>query len=172
MAEILCNMAANDLQESEQKKLTSTLNVTTILTFIGCGVAVLSQLVAFFGAQSNYDKAIQASADVNNNSSSSNLAKSLIGPKVIEMFHRELIHKTPILLIGLAGVVLCLIGAILMRSLKKRGFPIYAVGELLPFAAYYFIQPTGLSAMIGMMVTVVVVIVFLGLYVSQLRYMK
>jgi VIT1/CCC1 family predicted Fe2+/Mn2+ transporter len=59
-----------------------------------------------------------------------------------------------------------------MRSLNKKGFFVYAVGELLPFTAYYFIQPTGLAAMIGLIVSVVVVIVFLGLYISQLRYMK
>jgi hypothetical protein len=67
-------------------------------------------------------------------------AKKLAGPEVREMLEKSLDNKKPILIIGLVGIALCFYGALEMRKMKKQGYILWLIGELLPvFGAIFFI---------------------------------
>ena len=60
-------------------------------------------------------------------------ARKLAGPEVQEMMQQSLNNKVPLLIIGLIAVGLCVYGALQMRKLKKEGYFLWLVGEILHF---------------------------------------
>lgn len=48
----------------------------------------------------------------------------------------------PMMIVGLVCIILCLVGALWMRKLKKDGYWIYVAGELAPILAGLFIMGT------------------------------
>lgn len=72
-------------------------------------------------------------------------------------------NKMIVLLVTLIGLALCFYGAMQMRNLKKQGFLIYAVGELLvPLALLVILGAgsMGFMMILGLIVPVVMVIVY------------
>jgi hypothetical protein len=150
----------------EPKKIPDTLNVLTILSFIGCGLQLLGSLWAFISAQSSYDT-------LNDPEKMEKLPSwARGGPDAVEDARKFLENKVPVLLLGLVAIALCLFGAIQMRQWKKSGFTFYTIGELLPFlTGYIFI---GQSTVVGgrAMIGVVIAAVFIILYATQLKHLK
>jgi hypothetical protein len=80
-------------------------------------------------------------------------------------------NRLPILIIGLLGCFLCFYGALEMRKLKKTGFSIYILGDIVPFATGIFIG-FDTFATISYGVVLAITILFVILYSSQLKYTK
>lgn len=152
----------------EPRKLPDTLNVLTILTFIGCGVGLLGTLYGFFFAQSMYDSAVKAQENMDRAPA---FLKSLQGPDPIGSARAMLDNKLPIFLLSLVALALCLYGAIQMRQWKKNGFTFYLIGELLPIlTGYLFIGAstlTGFRFVLGIGFTAL----FIILYATQLKHL-
>ncbi len=155
--------------EVDKKKLPETLNVLTILTFIGCGLGALGSIWGFFSAQRTYDATLQVQGNLEN---APDFAKKLMGPDVLEMLRRTLENRMPILLLGLVGYGLCLYGAIQMRARKKAGFGIYVIGELLPVAASLIFIGIGLLSAFTLGLTFAIPAVFIILYATQLKHLS
>jgi hypothetical protein len=155
--------------EVDKKKLPETLNVLTILTFIGCGVGLLSSLWSFVGAQRSYDTMLQAQGNLEN---APDFAKKLAGPEMLEMLRKTLENRTPILLLGLVGYALCLYGAIQMRAKKKQGFGIYVIGELLPVAGALIFIGFGVLTGFTLGFAFLIPAVFIILYATQLKHLS
>jgi hypothetical protein len=153
----------------EPKKLPSLLNVLTILTFIGNGLGFLSAFYSFFTAPSNYDKIVQAQDKMDQ---LPDVVKNMMGPDPVGNARRMLDNRLPILLLTLVGSVLCFYGAWQMRKLKKTGFTIYIIGDIVPFISLFIFigasTMTGFAGIFGLLITVVFVI----LYATQLKYLK
>jgi hypothetical protein len=99
-------------------------------------------------------------------------AKNLQGPDPVGTARRLLDNKVPIFLLGLVATALCLYGALQMRKLKKSGFGIYTIGEVLPLlSGYLFIGESTLTGMRGVF-SILFVALFVILYATQLKYMK
>ena len=153
---------------NEKPQLPSELNVLTILTFIGCGVGLLLTLLTpviskfFLGFM---DKAKSSGNDI----SAKDLAEMEKGKAVLEL---TLANMVPLMIVGLLGIVLCLVGAIWMRKLKKDGFWIYVGGELLPVIGSFIIlgtaQFTGVTSVI---MGIGIPVVFIILYSMQRKYL-
>ena len=152
----------------EPKKIPSLLNVLTILTFIGSGIGFIFSIVGFFNAQSNYDKVLQVQDKMDQMPA---FMKSMMGSDPVGMARRQLDNRLPIMLLSLVGAALCLYGAIQMRKLKKTGFSMYVLGDLVPFAVIIFTGTGGFSSF-GAIFAIVITLVFLILYATQLKYMK
>jgi len=59
-----------------------------------------------------------------------------------------------------------------MRKLKKPGFTIYIVGDVVPFISLcLFIGASTLTGFTGLF-SIVITLVFVILYATQLKYMK
>ena len=153
----------------EPKKLPSMLNVLTILTFIGNGLGFFSAFYSFFSAASNYDKIVQAQDQLDQ---MPGFVKNMMGPDPVGTARRMLDNRLPIMLLTLVGCLLCFYGAWQMRKLKKTGFTIYIIGDVVPFISLALFvgvsTMTGFSGIFGLIIAVVFVI----LYGTQLKYMK
>ena len=153
----------------EPKKLPSLLNVLTILTFIGSGLGIISGFYSFFAASSNYDKAVQAQDKLEQ---MPDWVKSMTGPNMVEAAHRQLENRLPIMLLTIVASALCLYGAIQMRNYKKNGFSIYIIGDLLSFVGMGLFIGFGYISTFALVFTIVITVLFIGLYATQLKYLK
>lgn len=118
-----------DYNDGQKPALPSSLNVLTILTFIGCGVGLISAVWSYFRAEKGYNDLVKAQENL---AQAPAWAKGMMGPEAVEMARKSMQFKLPILLLSLIGVALCLYGAIEMRKLKKQGFILWVAGEFLP----------------------------------------
>jgi hypothetical protein len=153
----------------EPKKLPSMLNVLTILTFIGNGLGFISAFYSYFSAASNYDKVVQAQDKMDQ---MPDIVKNMMGPDPVGNARRMLDNRLPIMLLTLVGSLLCFYGAWQMRKLKKTGFTIYIVGDIVPFISLFlFIGASTLAGFTGIF-SLIITAVFVILYATQLKYMK
>jgi hypothetical protein len=149
-------------------KLPSTLNVLTILTFICNGLGAVFSLLGFFRAQANYDNLVKNQDKLDQVPS---FMKGFMGEHPVETARIALENRVPVLLITLIGCFLCFYGALQMRKLKKAGFGLYILGDIVPFATYIFIGTSAITA-ITFILGIAIVAVFAILYATQLKYMK
>jgi len=166
----------NDLQQStenldwkgEKKKLPETLNVVSIISLVGCGLGAIFSILGFVGAQSNYDKLLE----IQGNENASDFVKKFAGPNAVEMARKSLENRLPILLLSLVACAICLYGVLQMRALKKVGFSIYLIGELLPIPVTFIFL--GMAALSGFTLgaLLIIPIVFISLYASQVKHLK
>jgi hypothetical protein len=88
-----------------------------------------------------------------------------------EMLTKNLENKIPMLIIGLVAIALCFYGALQMRKLKKQGFIIYLVGQVLPFlnTALFvgLFMFSGIAFLFGTGITVL----FILLYLTQRKHL-
>ena len=139
---------ALNLEDKDMKKLPQMLNILTILTYIGCGLGLLGILLGFLGV----------------GLLSSFAPKSTQGVDVASAVSK---YATISLVLSLVGIALCFFGAIKMRNLQKVGFYIYIAGQLVPII--FTFATAGVSfGVIG----VIIPLVFIILYATQLKFLK
>jgi hypothetical protein len=153
----------------EPKKLPSMLNVLTILTFIGSGMGVIGAIVGYFTAAGNYERQLQMQDKMADMPA---IVKNMMGPDPVETARKQLENRLPIMLLTLVGSLLCLYGAIQMRKWKKTGFSIYIIGDLVPFLAIFIFIGMGAMSGFAMIFSIVITLVFIILYATQLKYLK
>ena len=151
----------------EPRKIPEVLNVLTILTFIGSGLGIISAIWGFARAKASYDQIASMNLD-----QMPDLAKRMMGSDPVEMARKSLENRLPILLMALIGCALCIYGAIQMRNLKKTGFSIYVIGEVLPFVSSLLFLGTGALMGFAGLIGALIVVVFIILYASQLKYLR
>jgi hypothetical protein len=118
------------MEEQGKPKLPVGLNILTILTFIGCAWELYSTVSNFLGGKKSLEELEKAQEQL---AEAPSWAKKMAGPEVQEMMRQALDNKVPLLIIGLVAVSLCVYGAVQMRKLRKEGYFIWLVGEILPF---------------------------------------
>lgn len=160
------NQPENKLwDETQPPKLGSTLNVLTILTFIGCGLQLLGTLSSFVTAKTNFDNKEETVKQFQSDEMPG-FAKNLIGDPndFMELVTKSYENRVPILLLSLVAIGLCLVGAMQMRKLKKQGYVLYVIGQAIPFVTMLaFIGSVafgGLPAMISIAFTLLFVLLY------------
>jgi hypothetical protein len=149
----------------EPKKMPEMINVLTILTFIGSGLGIIASIWTFVKARASYEALSAVDLD-----RLPDWAKRMSGGDPLEAARKALENRVPILILSLIGCALCIYGAMQMRQLKKSGFTIYTIGELLPVitSIVFLGGATGIGAMFGYFIY----ILFIVLYATQLKYLK
>jgi hypothetical protein len=132
------------LDENVKPKLPAGLNVFTILTFIWCAWELYSDIKNFLGGKKALDELEKAQDKL---AEAPAWARKLAGPEVQEMLQQALNNKVPLLIIGLVAVSLCFYGALQMRKLKKEGYLLWLIGELLPFVGSAIFIPAFYNTM-------------------------
>lgn len=164
-------MQTNDLLEpsNEPAKLPTGLNVLTILTLVWCAYELYSTISNYFKGE----KALQEIMDAREKmgSEAPSWAKNMVGPDMVAMMEKAVENKLPMMVIGLVAVSLCIYGALEMRKLKKQGYWLWLIGEILPiisavifiggvffktFAAFFLIFP----------------VIFIILYTVQRKHLR
>jgi hypothetical protein len=150
----------------EDNKLPTGINVLTILTFIGSALAILGSVYSFSSSGETYKQLKEGKFD--------NLPpamKSFMPSKELIMNSYE--NRLPILILGLASVALCIYGAIEMRKLKKQGFTIYAIGEIvIPLIITAFFLGFSNNTMMMNIISYGIPGLFLILYGLQTKHMR
>ena len=172
MAEIKTNEDTLASHEFERPTLPTGLNVLTILTFIGCAFQLYSTITGFTGAQKNYETKEDVIAKMNG-PEVPGFFKNMMpsAAQMEEIFTKSYENRVPLLILGLIAVGLCFVGAMQMRKLKKQGFLLYAIGQLLPFATS--IMFIGAAAYSGTFVIIIsaISLLFLLLYYFQRKHL-
>ena len=139
---------ALNLEDKDMKKLPQMLNVLTILTYIGCGLGLLGILLGFLGV----------------GLLSSLGSSSAQGAEIASTVSK---YATISLVLSLVGIALCFWGAMKMRNLQKLGFYLYVAGQLVPII-FTFATAGVTFGVVG----VIIPLVFIVLYATQLKFLK
>lgn len=156
---------SNILDPHRPEPLPGMLNVLTILTFIGCGLAYILSLLGYF-LTGNASESVQK------------MSEAGASQDQIDLFLKSAEHRELILITSLVFTTLCLVGAIQMRKRKKSGYFLYVIGEIAPIVLQFGLFGTmssggaGPFAAIGTVIGLAVPIVFVILYSTQLKYLK
>lgn len=161
-----------NINEFDKPKLPTALNVLTILTFIGCALQLLGVVFGYVGAKKNLDEKDKILEQLN----SGNMpgwAKSFMpeAAKYEEMVTKSYDNRMPILLLGLVAVALCFYGALQMRKLKKQGFLLYIIGQLLPFITTALFIGMFMFSGIGFTIGSAISVLFILLYMTQRKHL-
>ncbi len=95
----------------------------------------------------------------------------MVGPQALEMARKSYESRFPMLIIGLVAIGLCIYGAMQMRTLKKQGFYMWLIGELLPVIGGIIFIGMGMFSGLAML-GLIVPVLFIILYSTQLKYLK
>jgi uncharacterized membrane protein (DUF2068 family) len=147
-------------------KLPTGLNVLTILTFVGCAWELYSDVKNFLGGKKALEELEKAQDKL---AEAPAWAKKFAGPEVQEMMQQALNNKTPLLIIGLIAVGLCFYGALQMRKLKKEGYFLWLLGELLPFIGSAIFIPAFYNTIF--IYFSFIPVIFIILYTMQRKYL-
>jgi len=158
---------SENLSEFQTQALPRRLNVLTILTFIGCAIGAVFSMATPWLMKFSLNM-INKAAETGTDLTPKQIADMEISKKVIELTQSNMV---PLISIGILGIILCFIGAFMMRKLKKDGFWIYVGGQVLPIigslALLGMAQFTGATSYIMFLIPVV----FIILYSMQRKYL-
>ena len=154
----------------EPRKLPPMLNVLTILTFVGCGISYLSALYSMISAK-NPEKQLEEIERQREKMGDNPLVNNMMDSG-IEMAQRGYEHRYELLISALVFTTFCLIGALLMRRLKRNGFWIYTIGELAAVGVSAYFLGFNLLSGITLVISAVIAVLFVILYATQLKYLR
>lgn len=151
--------------EEDKKALPSTLNVLTILTFVGCGIGLIFSLASpklLEFSKGMIEKAAQNTTD------DLQLAKLEEARQTIDLTQQNMI---PLIGLGIAGIIACFIGAMMMRKLKKDGYYIYVIGQIVPVVGSMVFLGSAYYSDWKNIVGLIIPIVFIFLYTLQKKHL-
>ena len=151
----------DDLQPQQ---LPSMLNVLTILTYIACAFTSISSVYQYF--------TVCKRVDMMNVKEMPELGGTLgkFMEQAVEMANKQCDKRLVVLVATLATTLLCFMGAMMMRQLKKQGFMVYLIGELIGPAAMLVILGSNVFAGL-MMVGLVIPLIMIVLYATQRKFL-
>jgi hypothetical protein len=158
-----------NLEDKDMQKLPQMLNVLTILTYIGCAIALIASVWNYFTVAASYK--IYSELSTTDGLAENNAASKLLSG-ASDIMKKSYENRTLILVFALVGAALCFYGAMQMRNLKKQGYLIYVVGEILPIVS--FIIFIGFGSIFGGAMAVLsslFAIVFIILYTTQRKHL-
>jgi len=150
--------------ENELPKRPQFITVLCILTFIGSALSFIGALWGYFSITAS-EKFLQ------NMSASQDDAHGMISG-MQETMIKAVENAVPNLVIGLLCSLICFYGAMKMWKLKKAGFFVYSVGEIIPPISAFFLGGGGLIGGAGAVIGLLIAIVWIVLYAINLKYMK
>ncbi|HZH00823.1 MAG TPA: hypothetical protein VEY32_07060 [Flavisolibacter sp.] len=158
-----------DLFNEQPQGLPGMLNTLTILTFIGCGISYLSTIYSFF-TSGDIEKQMADFEEAQEKMGDNEMANNMMQGS-IEMLQKTHEYRYILLLSGILFTTLCLIGAMQMRKLKKSGYTLYVIGEIIPVILTPILLGFSLLGGISMAIGGIVAIVFVILYSTQRKYL-
>jgi hypothetical protein len=148
------------------------LKVLCILTFVGAGLYTLVYLFNMINFENSIKQLEMSQKILSKDSPFGDMGGLVEATKEWGMLSYGL---------GLAGCLLCLAGALMMWKLKKIGFYIYVLGQIIPFIGSFLLMSAAgnqSSAFMGAVSTVSVVIAiifslaFIVMYAFNLKHLK
>jgi hypothetical protein len=152
-------------------KPSSGLNIITILTIVGSILGLISSVWTFISAKKSYET-MKTTMDSGKLDDAPGWAKGMMTPEMLEMSRKAMENRMPLLIVGLIGSALCLYGALEMRKLKKQGYLLWLIGEIIPLiGTMLFLGAASLSGfgLIGIVFPIIFIILY-TVYRKELIY--
>jgi len=161
---------------AQKPKRPQLLTILCILSFVMCGISILSNIWGLYQSQPEVmQKNIEQLRAFN-----PEMADQMEN-QILTMAENPYSKIAPYL--AFAYTLLSFLGVMMMWNLKKNGFYIYAIAEILPYTGFIFMGKNSLSMMSGgvggaglgmtvMVIMIVIDLVFVGLYAKNLKEMK
>ncbi len=159
----------NFMNPTEENKLPRSLNVLTILTFIGSAIGLFSSVSTFFSGQENIAKMEEAYNKMDSNTPQ--FVKDMVSPEKIDLMKVMEANKYPMLIFGLLGIVLCLMGALQMRKRKMQGYYLWLIGEIFPVIATGIFVGFGIFSGFMGICMLAILLLFVILYTLQRKHL-
>jgi hypothetical protein len=155
------------IEKDNPNKLPQALNILTILTLIGSAIALFSGILSYFTVCGSAKQL--ESMDLDDAELGGFLSKFLEGAG--DLIQKQCELRLPVFIVTIVGTLLCIFGALQMRKLKKQGFHLYVVGELIvPIATLALL---GFGTMSGVGLTGLLIPgIFIALYATQLKHLR
>jgi hypothetical protein len=150
-------------------RIPGMLNVLTILTTINSAFGFVVTFVIFALAPLVYRSAVH---NQDRFDQMPGYIRNLLGSNHVERARLALENRGLILLIGLTAVTLLFFGAQQMRKLKKRGFYLYLLADLVPVVNLIAFMKFPPSIWVVVAFASSISLIFVILYATQLKYMK
>ncbi|MES2374114.1 MAG: hypothetical protein V4557_16175 [Bacteroidota bacterium] len=154
------------LETTEPK--TGSIKTLTVLTFIGSGLAICGSLWNFVKA----DKAVADMEAARDNEATPAFLRDMMTPEAIANARTMAANKFPVLIISLVAAILCIVGAAQMRKLKKQGYFLWLIGEILPLIGMMiFVNVASVTSGMAAMIGLGIMLLFIILYTTQRKYL-
>jgi hypothetical protein len=127
-------------------------------------------LYSFF-TSSNYEEQVAKMEEMQDKMGSDNEMASKMMEGTVQMMERAHEYRYILLLSGLLFTTLCLVGAMQMRKLKKSGYILYIIGEIVPLLLYAVLMGISFTSGMTLAVTGLFAIIFVILYTTQRKYL-
>lgn len=150
-------------QQPAKKERPTFLTVLCILSFIGVGIVVISNIVALIGG--GVSKAIMESSEEVMEAMETVEEVPVVGESVSKIVS----SASTIAAINLIAALVVLVGVFMMWSLKKTGYYIYIVGEIAPVIALIVLG--GLLGGFMAIFSSFIAILFIVLYGLNVKHM-
>ena len=140
------------------------LTVLCILTYIGVGLGIIGSIFGWW-SMNKMSQLMDTNSGMEDMGSMPGMEEAMdkIGP--------ALKWANELLITGILGCILCLVGALQMWKLKRIGFYIYVVGEVVPVIISGILM--GASAFGGMQIFgLVIPVIFLVLYGINFKHLS
>jgi uncharacterized membrane protein len=149
----------------EQKVRPVFLTVLCILSFIGSSLGLIGAILGYISAR--------VSAELYQNIGSVQGEEPIgVMGSFQDSLLKEVENALPNLIIGVLCSVLCLVGAILMWKLNRKGFFIYSLSELAYPISGFILSAGGLFGGIVAAFNLIVAIVFVVMYGMNYKHLK
>ncbi len=155
--------------EDTSGKAPGSINVLTILTFIGCGLQlILTFLTRFF---MSFAVKMMDNPELADKLTTKEKDKMMQAREALRLYDQ---HYIPLTIIALVGIALCFVGAMKMRKLKKEGYYIYLIGEFAPIIASAVLMGIAvqMNSPVSAAFSILIPVLFAILYGMQLKHMK
>lgn len=166
----------NPFEEQQNKLQRPTfLLVLCILTFIGSGWGVLSNLFSIFTAgmmngSMQMEQYSTMVGDMDNSGASSFMSGFLNSS--MEVLKVTAAHAREIAVMQLVLSIISLLGAILMFQLRRLGFYLYVAAQILALFVLPYFAGFSTLIVIGMVWSAFISAVFIILYSLNLKYLR
>jgi len=148
----------DDSYKAPQAKRPMFLQVLCILTFVSCGLTLLTSLWGIF----------TAGMQERNLQRMNRISQQQDMPEIMDKMSEAMEKSHDWLVIGnylsLGNVLICFLGAMLMWRLRKPGFYIYTFGQILPWISFYGLYTSYQN--VPFMGPVMLISSFLGILIS------
>ncbi|MEG0796794.1 MAG: hypothetical protein RR397_09885 [Odoribacter sp.] len=167
-------MMENPFEEKKVQRPT-LLIVLCVLTFIGSGWSVLSNLFSMFTAGlMNSNMQMEQYSNMAGQMEDGGVTSFLSGilNSSMEVLQVTIAHANEIAVMGIVLSVISLLGAVMMFQLKRLGFYLYTASQILALFILPYFAGFSIAVLIGMLSSGLFAILFIILYAVNLKYMN
>ncbi|HEX8515642.1 MAG TPA: hypothetical protein VF868_05535 [Bacteroidia bacterium] len=159
-------MEQTNIEAGVTAKRPQFITVLCILTWIGCGVGLIASVMGYFAVQTAGAMMDVASAS---DPEAMDMAATMPG---MEEAMNAMKYAGVSLAVGILGIILCFAGSMMMWKLKKAGFYLYAVGQIVPLVVSAVLIGASAFGGFALVMGAIFPVLFIVLYGLNLKHMN